>query len=108
MGGNMGGNFAREWCRFTIHTVSGAARFAFFIIWFKNSILSPFGDAHPRGPACDERHLRARQECHHTHLVKAAVACQAPLARDGAKDGGTSRTAVDASGTAPGQMTFTG
>lgn len=31
-GGNMGGNFAREWCRFTRHTVSGAAQFAFFII----------------------------------------------------------------------------
>lgn len=75
----MGGNFARESYRFTRHTVSGAARFAFFIIWFKNSILSPSGDAHPRGPACDERHLRARQECHHTHLALAAVSCDSPV-----------------------------
>lgn len=86
VGGNMGGNFAREWCGFTRHTVSGAARFAFFIIWFKNSILSPSGDAHSRGPACDERHLRARQECHHTHLASAAVSCDSPVEpRDGAK-----------------------
>ena len=90
----MGGNFAREWCGFTIHTVSGAAQFAFFFIWFKNSILSPFGDAHPRGPACDERHLRARQECHHTHLVRRQLAVTAPSTRDGEKDGGTSRTSV--------------
>lgn len=105
----MGGNFAREWCGFTRHTVSGAARFAFFIIWFKNSIPSPSGAPTRVGPrATNATSGPAKNAITPTSRWR-QLAVTAPSSRETVqKDGGTSRTAVDASGTAPGQMTFTG
>ena len=104
MGGNMGGNFARESYGFTIHTVSGAARFAFFIIWFKNSILSPSGAPTRVGPRATNATSGPAKNAITPTSRRRQLAVTAPSSRETVqKDGGTSRTAVDASGTAPGR-----